>query len=130
MAGTVEKPSACFLDNTNLRYDLECVHRHAFLGLGLSLPGRSHSLGVSGYYGLGNGLGMAPAFAVGRTLYCAVIHAPRSTVSGNLPSGLSRTVFVLALKSLGSNLMSRFLTTQGTSWHWPAELQRKMNFCS
>lgn len=37
LAGTVGKPSACFLDNTKLRYDLECVHKHAFLGLGLGL---------------------------------------------------------------------------------------------
>lgn len=32
--------SAYSLDSANLSYDLECVHRHVFLGL--VLPGRSH----------------------------------------------------------------------------------------
>lgn len=46
--------SAYSLDSANLSYDLECVHRHVFLGL--VLPGRSHSLSVSGHSGLRNRL--------------------------------------------------------------------------
>lgn len=57
---------------------------------------------------------MAPAFIAGKTPHCARIHTLTNTVSGDPPTGLPKTM--LALKSLGSNLMPRYWTTQGTSW--------------
>lgn len=69
---------------------------------------------------------MAPVFIASKTLHHARIHAVTNTVSGDLPTGLPRTRFVLALKSLGSNLM---LTGQHGAHrgHWPVELYRKMD---
>lgn len=54
---------------------------------------------------------MAPVFTARRILYYTGIHVLRNKVSGALPTGFPRTMFVLALKSLGSNLMLRYLTT-------------------